>query len=590
MSQERAHTHASASDSTRDEDREELVVGRISRSALLRRPEHAVISGLLWRKARDANGVADGAEHAVAAASSSSGSRLPDLLMRKFESSLGADLSGVRVHTGSDSAAANDAVGARAYTTGNDIHFGAGQFDPSSPQGEHLLAHEVAHTVQQGSGAQRMQFKLDVSSPGDAHEHEADSAADAMVAGRAASVSFGSGVARKVMRDAKPTTTGVSWQAPFNLGTATTRAQARSGVERIYDMLLDAKTKLDSKDAAQAAMVAALDPQIDALVTCIKTIPSKDDLDAQDLVTIKNAVPSAIAVFDAHAQALAAKAKAGTKKLKAQHLVAEAAAAEKLHAMYMAGEQTDEKSGKTVEFMKAAFEQVASINDKIVELAETWGEADAFSVIPTPVEFVGTYLKPIGTAVTYATTAYDVLSALCKVIGTPAQGDLANAEAFKLGLVGITAATSILSAVPVVGPLITGFYVPAAEHCLDYLKKQMNAESSQAAELQLFDWMKEQGKKAPGVTPTIDPKYAKSFPGGQVVLDVMFPIVNHRSPAITPAARTYFMDNKSWFNNGLGAGNKLVDDMAADAVLSWLKFNSDMVWAALYGSLPKTLS
>lgn len=154
----------------------------------------SVFSGFVSRKSRDANGVADGAEDAVAATSSSSGSPLPGTLMRKYESSLGADLSGVRVHDGEASAAANDAVGARAYTVGNDIHFGAGQYDPHSAAGEHLIAHEVAHTVQQSGGGARTQFKLAVSSPGDAYEHEADRAADAMVAGQPASVGGSSSI------------------------------------------------------------------------------------------------------------------------------------------------------------------------------------------------------------------------------------------------------------------------------------------------------------------------------------------------------------------------------------------------------------
>ena len=167
---DQAHAHPSPETSTARDDYEP---GRASRTALMRKPDAAIMSGLVQRKARDANGVAEGADSAVAAASSSSGSALPDTLQRKFESSLGADLSGVRVHTGDSSAAANDAVGAKAYTMGNDIHFGAGHYDPSSKAGEHLLAHEVAHTVQQGGGgAQRMQFKLAVSSPADALEHE----------------------------------------------------------------------------------------------------------------------------------------------------------------------------------------------------------------------------------------------------------------------------------------------------------------------------------------------------------------------------------------------------------------------------------
>ncbi|MEZ4399061.1 MAG: DUF4157 domain-containing protein [Kofleriaceae bacterium] len=130
---------------------------------------------------RDANGVAAGAELAVDRAAGSSGAPLPTHLQRQFEGSLGADLSGVRVHTGGASAEAAHAVGAKAYTVGQDIHFGAGRYQPDDPFGMHLLAHEVAHTVQQAGGAQRRQHKLEVSAPQDAAEHEADRAADAMV-------------------------------------------------------------------------------------------------------------------------------------------------------------------------------------------------------------------------------------------------------------------------------------------------------------------------------------------------------------------------------------------------------------------------
>lgn len=185
---ERDHRHGVAPTTTRTNDLD-MAPGCASASARLDAPTHPITSGLIQRKAeRDANGVTADADGAVAAATSSTGSALPASIMRKFESSLGADLSSVRVHTGAASASAASAVGARAYTMGQDIHFGAGQFDPSSGSGQHLLAHEVAHTVQQRGGAATRQNKLEVSAPADAAEHEADRAADAMVTGKAASV------------------------------------------------------------------------------------------------------------------------------------------------------------------------------------------------------------------------------------------------------------------------------------------------------------------------------------------------------------------------------------------------------------------
>lgn len=174
--------------------------GRGTRTQDMTGPTGRMPSGILMRKAaRDGNGVQAGAENAVASAGSSSGHALPSDLRGKFESSLGADLSSVRLHTGAASADAASAVGAKAYTLGNDIHFGAGHYNPSSADGQHLLAHEVAHTVQQSGGlGRKTQFKLEVSSASDSFEVEADRAADAMVSGTRVSLgSTGVHIARE---------------------------------------------------------------------------------------------------------------------------------------------------------------------------------------------------------------------------------------------------------------------------------------------------------------------------------------------------------------------------------------------------------
>ena len=70
-----------------------------------------------------------------------------------FEPRFGHDFSHVRVHTGTQAAEGARVLQARAYTTGNHIVFDAGEYAPSSDRGARLLAHELAHTVQQ-SGKQ----------------------------------------------------------------------------------------------------------------------------------------------------------------------------------------------------------------------------------------------------------------------------------------------------------------------------------------------------------------------------------------------------------------------------------------------------
>jgi Zn-dependent protease with chaperone function len=75
------------------------------------------------------------------------GSPLPDSARAALEAQFGADLSNVRVMNNS---ALPAAMGAKAYTTGTDIHFASGAYQPDTPAGRAVIAHELAHVVQQG--------------------------------------------------------------------------------------------------------------------------------------------------------------------------------------------------------------------------------------------------------------------------------------------------------------------------------------------------------------------------------------------------------------------------------------------------------
>ena len=68
-------------------------------------------------------------------------------------SRLGADFSDVRVHSDHAAVDSAEALGANAYTTGRDIYFAAGKYSPETLEGQHLLAHELTHVVQQNSAA-----------------------------------------------------------------------------------------------------------------------------------------------------------------------------------------------------------------------------------------------------------------------------------------------------------------------------------------------------------------------------------------------------------------------------------------------------
>ncbi len=96
-----------------------------------------------------------------------------------MEPRFGSDLSTVRVHTDRQAAESAAAVNALAYTVGSHIVFGAGQYSPGTGQGRSLIAHELAHAVQQGGSDDAAPQRI--SSPDDASEREADAAADAVM-------------------------------------------------------------------------------------------------------------------------------------------------------------------------------------------------------------------------------------------------------------------------------------------------------------------------------------------------------------------------------------------------------------------------
>jgi hypothetical protein len=79
------------------------------------------------------------------------GSSLDNKTRGKMEQSFGADFSDVKIHTDNAAVQMNKELGAQAFTSGNDIYFNKGKYDPGSQNGNKLLAHELTHTVQQGA-------------------------------------------------------------------------------------------------------------------------------------------------------------------------------------------------------------------------------------------------------------------------------------------------------------------------------------------------------------------------------------------------------------------------------------------------------
>jgi Domain of unknown function (DUF4157) len=108
-----------------------------------------------------------------------------------MENHFSRDLSGVRVHTGENDARAARNAGAQAFATGRDIYFAADRYQPQTNAGRRLLAHELAHTVQNGTAPPVRKAKEGMSSPDDPEERAAERAADRVSQGLNADVADG---------------------------------------------------------------------------------------------------------------------------------------------------------------------------------------------------------------------------------------------------------------------------------------------------------------------------------------------------------------------------------------------------------------
>ncbi|WP_427161535.1 eCIS core domain-containing protein [Aliinostoc sp. HNIBRCY26] len=125
-----------------------LVVQRINAPAIARSTSEPSIQR---RGGLEGGEASTDLESAITSARSR-GQPLDAGLQAKMSTAMGADFSGVRVHTDAQSDQLNRSIQAKAFTTGQDVFFRQGEYQPGSRGGQELIAHELTHVVQQSGG------------------------------------------------------------------------------------------------------------------------------------------------------------------------------------------------------------------------------------------------------------------------------------------------------------------------------------------------------------------------------------------------------------------------------------------------------
>jgi hypothetical protein len=132
-----------------------------------------------------------------------SGEQLDSGAADKIGKSMGQDFSDVQVHKDAESDQLNKQVRAEAFTTGKDIFFRQGKYDPVSDQGQKLLAHELTHVVQQRDAPATSELR--VSDPNEASEKQAEKTAEKVTAPAGSSTASAGGSVGRVEDEALAT-------------------------------------------------------------------------------------------------------------------------------------------------------------------------------------------------------------------------------------------------------------------------------------------------------------------------------------------------------------------------------------------------
>lgn len=201
-------------------------------------------------------------------------------------------------------------------------------------------------------------------------------------------------------------------------------------------------------------------------------------------------------------------------------------------------------------------------------------------------------------AVSNAARSLATLAGLSNQAVGPAQNSIRQFEA---GIQLIDVGFTFFKGVPLLGQLWSSYYMPLTEACIKLLgviAKYADAEGRQYGVLEFWK-QQSSGQRAPGAPPMIPSYLLDYFPGGQAMMNFIFPIMHGDEPAPSGGVKSYFLEHRDLFNAGRESSWELESESTSswynpwswgDEELStdltpWVVRNRNRVWAMLYGDL-----
>lgn len=309
--------------------------------------EHAA----LQRKLHEATAQHDAAQHQSVATRiqerQGGGEALAPAVKRHLEMGLNADLSQVRIHHDSEADKLAKSVNALAFTSGQDIYFQTGKYDPGSPEGMELLAHEATHTVQQASGKVGPGIDPDSSLEAEAQQRGAQLAARPMpAAGSAAHSSEASTSGGSTAETARQKRAGEYPSTPIPVQEKAPRNTLQNRATTIHtaNATGQALSKLETKrENKEPALLAAL-PRITAPTS---STPASTVAIQRKAASGDRDSPLTLEQGRANARSVAAAATAAARSASARLTSQANSAASSILSASQAQQQAVQQAGKT---------------------------------------------------------------------------------------------------------------------------------------------------------------------------------------------------------------------------------------------------
>ncbi len=603
-----------------------------SEQSAVRFQSNPMLDTVVQREGQNAEPTAQESLH-----NSRSGQTLDPSAQEFLEPRFGHSFENIRIHADGEADRLSQNFQARAFTTGTDIFFREGAYNPHSRDGLHLLAHELTHTIQQSqgpvSGTPTDQGVL-VSDPSDSFEQAAEQTADTIMnsggtTSKSALSTAGNVLQRKaltggdprvqpkrvsgftgavIQRDptpapgatpapastpgTTPSATPATWTPPFDLPAVSKKYEAALRLLQMSQQLEDLKDSMGNLDKSQ------LEASMKSLQSLAGDLHSEDDLTQDDVNKLSIASSFAKVAVDSGRQALTALISQALQSLFQSDSSAMDNTEENLHEemrkAFLGGSDPSR-----IAQIKSALDAVGKYKgyaDKVADWAKKANSVLSSAKLKEFLETFGKQSKKLGEGLKIVGQVLEAAKLISALTSDKGPGQSANDVAkFEAGIAGIDLVMGFASAVPGLGQLWSGYYKPLTEACIKHIKYILKMEDEQKRDLTLLGWLTDQGKgRGPGGVPIIPPPLMSAFPGGQGILNYMYALVNGGGAVMGSEVEQFFIAHKALFNAGAD-NNESIDTEwhffkkdTSPNLVGWIGRNANTVWAMLYGNMQKT--